>query len=125
MENKIAPYHSGRFFFGLVLLVLGSLYLLDNFGFIFIGHISRYWPVLLILLGIARLLDYDGTSRHGTGVGWIFLGAWFLVSINGMFGLDFHNSWPILIIGWGISLLWKALYRQPQVSMTEEAHHGI
>lgn len=125
MENRLAPYRSGRFFFGLVLVVLGSLYLLSNFGILFIDHISRYWPVLLILFGLTRLLDYDGTPGRHTGIGWIFLGAWLLVSINAMFGLDFHNSWPILIIGLGISLLWKALYRQPQISITEEPRHGI
>lgn len=124
MDNTIVRHHSGRFFFGLVLLVLGSLYLMNNFGFIFIGHISRYWPVLFILLGVARLMDYEGDSSHGTGIGWIFLGSWLLISINGMFGLDFHNSWPILIIGWGISLLWKALYPKPHIAVKEEHPYG-
>lgn len=124
MENKITRHDSGRFIFGLVLLALGCLYLLNNFGFIFVGHISRYWPALFILFGLVRLIDYDGVSGHHTGIGWIFFGSWLLISMNGLFGLDFHNSWPILIIGWGISLLWKALYPQPQISIKEEHPNG-
>lgn len=123
MENKLSRHSSGRFFLGLVLLVLGTLYLLHNFGFMYVGHISRYWPALFILFGLVRLMDYDGVSCRHTGIGWIFIGSWLLISTNELFGLDFHNSWPILIIGWGISMLWKALYRQPRISLTEE-HHG-
>jgi hypothetical protein len=124
MENKLARYTSGRFFFGLVLLVLGSLYLMHNFGFIYVGHISRFWPVLFILFGIARLLDYDGTNHRGSGIGLIFFGSWLLISMNGMFDLDFHDSWPILIIGWGVSILWKAYVRQERITIAEEQHHG-
>src|SRR5512135_2045428 len=114
MDTNAIRRSSGRFFVGLVLIVLGILYLLDNFGVLYIGHISSFWPVLFIVFGVARLLDFDGRSHHN-GIGWIFLGMWLLISVNGYFGLDFHNSWPILIIGWGISLLWKAFYRQPPI----------
>jgi hypothetical protein len=124
MENNIGPYRSGRFFFGLVLLILGSLYLMQNFDFIYIGHISRFWPVLFILFGVAKLLDYDGSRHRGSGIGMIFLGSWLLISMNGMFGLDFHDSWPILIIGWGVSILWRAYFRHPQITIAEEQHHG-
>ncbi len=124
MENKISRIYSGRFFFGIVLLVLGSLYLLDNLGFIYVGHISRYWPALIILFGLAKLMDYYGTSHRHTGIGMIFFGSWLLISMNGLFGFDFQNSWPILIIGWGLSILWKAFYPQPQISIAEEDHNG-
>jgi hypothetical protein len=124
MENRIAHYRNSRFFLGLVLLLIGSLYLLDNFGFIYVGHISRFWPALFILFGFVRLLEFDGTYHHGSGLGWIFLGSWLLISMNGMFGLDFNNSWPILIIGWGASMIWKASYRRPQITIAEEQHHG-
>jgi hypothetical protein len=125
MENRFAQYGSGRFFFGLILLILGSLFLLDNLGYIYVGHLAHYWPALFILFGIVKLLDSDSARHRGNGIGWIFLGSWFLVSMNGIFDLDFHNSWPILIIGWGISMLWKAYYRQPEVTIGEEQHHGI
>jgi len=124
MEQRISHYHSGRFFLGFVLLAIGSVYLLDNMGFIYVHHISRYWPALFILFGLAKMMDYDGHYYHGTGIGWIFLGSWLLISMNGLFGLDFQNSWPILIVGWGVSMLWKALYRQPRLDIAEEHRHG-
>jgi DUF4097 and DUF4098 domain-containing protein YvlB len=46
-------------FTGLLLIVLGVLFLANNLapGAIQLSRLARYWPVLLILLGIAKLLD--------------------------------------------------------------------
>ena len=110
---------------GLVLIGLGLLFLLDNFGYIYINHIGRYWPGLFfIIIGLVKLSESDSTSHHGSGLGWIFLGAWFLISMNGIWDLSFRDSWPILIVGWGVSILWRALYRQEQIQTAEEHHHG-
>ncbi len=50
----------------LVLIVLGTLFLLDNLGFstFDVGHlISTWWPALLILAGVNLLLKrMDGSS---------------------------------------------------------------
>jgi len=44
--------------FGLILLILGILFLLSNFGYrIDVWDvIKKYWPVLLILLGLKYLI---------------------------------------------------------------------
>jgi hypothetical protein len=47
---------SGKIFWALVLIVVGALILLDNLGYVS-GDIIRFWPVLLILLGIKKLVD--------------------------------------------------------------------
>ena len=45
----------GRGFFGLVLIVLGVLFLLANFGLFSWWNWSVWWPVVLILIGLAVL----------------------------------------------------------------------
>ncbi len=124
MENIQIRNTGGRFAFGVVLIVLGALFLAQNLDLIYVGHIGRYWPMIFILIGLVKLSDGSANARNGSGLGWIFFGAWLLISTNELWGFDFHNSWPILIIGWGISLLWKALYRQPRLLTAEEQHHG-
>lgn len=44
--------------FGLILLIVGILFLLSNFGYrINVWNvIEKYWPVLLILLGLKYLI---------------------------------------------------------------------
>jgi hypothetical protein len=50
---------SNNLFWGIILIILGILFLLQNFDYLNVGSIiSRYWPIILILLGIHVL------SRH-------------------------------------------------------------
>lgn len=44
---------------GLILIVLGVVFLFENFDPEFsIWRIVRYWPVILIIVGLRRLYDY-------------------------------------------------------------------
>jgi Putative adhesin/Domain of unknown function (DUF5668) len=54
-------------FGGLLLIVLGVLFLLHHFDpELGIGHlIARYWPVLLIVWGISKLIDHLAAQRSG------------------------------------------------------------
>jgi hypothetical protein len=69
-----------------VLIALGVIFLLLNFGYVSwfrIGHyFARYWPVLLILWGVARLLDRRGGQRRGLGAG-----GWLLLFLLLLFGI--------------------------------------
>jgi len=45
-----------KLFWALVLIAIGALILLHNLGYI--GQdVVRYWPVIIILLGIKKLID--------------------------------------------------------------------
>lgn len=124
MEGTFAKYNFGRMFFGLVLITLGVLFVLNNFDLIYVDHLGHYWPALFILFGLVKLSEGDRRAAQGHGLGWIFLGLWLLISTNRIMGLDFQDSWPILIIGWGVSILWKTLYRRPEAQIAEEHCHG-
>jgi len=51
-------YHPkrGRGFWGIVLVLVGLFILFHNLGFVS-RDIIRFWPVLLILWGIKKLID--------------------------------------------------------------------
>lgn len=46
-----------------LLIGLGALFLLDNLGIPVFRHISRYWPVLLILIGVVLLQRQLGGAK--------------------------------------------------------------
>lgn len=45
---------------GIALIVLGVLFLLDNFRILDLDNLLRFWPVLLILLGVWLLRRFQG-----------------------------------------------------------------
>jgi hypothetical protein len=61
------PRSAGSVFWGLILITTGMILLLKNLGYeipIWTG-VARYWPVLLILWGVIKLVDYARWKRAG------------------------------------------------------------
>ena len=66
-----------------VLIILGLVFLFGNLGYVSWGHLSRlfahYWPVLLILWGVIKLVEYQQAQRQGTRAAGIGAGGVFLL----------------------------------------------
>lgn len=106
-------YHSGRsgVLFGVIIVAVGCLLLLDNLGIFRFRDIWQYWPVLLIAWGVSRVID----SR--TPSGWIWggmvalVGAFFLLDTLDIIAFNFALIWPLLLIAFGVSVLVGAFER--------------
>jgi len=99
-ESKSKPI-----WIGLILIVLGVIFLSDSFHFIRIGHLlTRWWPLILIILGITKL---GGRDRNG-GVFLIILGTLFQLStLNIIYWHQIWRLWPVVLIIIGIGMLVK------------------
>lgn len=61
-----ASVHRRRFPAGpILLIVIGTLFLLDNLNILKIGKLLRYWPGLLIAIGVYMLYERITEARHG------------------------------------------------------------
>ena len=94
---------------GLAIVAIGLGLLLDNMGIYPIGDLWRYWPVILIILGISKVMD----SPVGGGKLWggflFLLGCGFLADNLHLFHFSFNLFWPLLIIYFGAMMLWRSL----------------
>lgn len=95
---------------GILLITIGMVYLLQNFNVIYIGSLWSHWPLLFVLTGSVKLFTMEDGKQFGEAVWWIFIGVWLYVSIHHVYGLSFSNSWPLLIIAWGITIITKSFY---------------
>jgi predicted membrane protein len=104
--------HSGRVFWGLILIVVGGLFLLDRFGGFDFGYmISTYWPAILIILGLSILVS-SGFRRPFAGLFFILLGVFFLLHQLDILRYDIWDYvWPAAIIILGFWILVRPAMR--------------
>lgn len=53
---RVNDRKTGRLVWGVLFLVLGVVFLLQNFGLISEIHLGRWWPVLLVAAGAAIVI---------------------------------------------------------------------
>jgi predicted membrane protein len=97
---------------GIIVLLLGILFLLENLGYFYVGNIWQFWPVILIAMGIARILDSRSLNSvlWGATVGGV--GLFLLANSLGYLPWNlWHMLWPVLLIGWGIIMLSRGFGR--------------
>jgi hypothetical protein len=109
MEHIKHRLHS-QFGIGIFFLIIGVVLLLDNFDILSVGSIWQYWPVIIIAVGLGKLLDAQVAREYQKACWMLFIGGWLFISELHVFGLHYGNSWPILLIGVGIGMLWKSFY---------------
>jgi cell wall-active antibiotic response 4TMS protein YvqF len=110
---------------GGILLAMGIAMMLDTTGAIDIRMGRLIGPLFLILLGASmmfdksalvagrRMRDDDGRVRmrlrrrggQRSGLWLIGIGAWMMVSQMHLFGLNYGNSWPLVIILAGVMMM--------------------
>ena len=93
----------GRVLTGLVVVLLGGIFLADNLGFLDVGSIGRFWPAILILLGIGSIVR---PGHRGGGAWLLFLGALFFLHTFDVFRL--RDSWPLFIVAAGTGMIWRS-----------------
>ncbi|MBN1398113.1 MAG: hypothetical protein JXA06_08810 [Bacteroidetes bacterium] len=118
-ENR---FSFGQLGVGVFILIVGVILLLNNFNVLDTASAWDFWPVILIIIGLGKLLDARLPHEYHKGFWMLFLGTWFLISELHIFGLDYSDSWPILMIGIGIGILWKSFY--PSQKTAEDHCHG-
>lgn len=94
----------GRVAVGLLLVLLGGLFLAGNLDAIDIGPIGRYWPVILIVIGAVKLAGRERPCG----------GAWLLVAgvvmlLHTLRLLSLHDSWPLFIVAAGLGILVRSV----------------
>jgi predicted membrane protein len=124
-------HHKGSsVLFGVMLTLLGVALLLDNLGFLEFRDIWRFWPVILIAMGVGRIL----AARRPSGWIWggiFILGGGLMLARNFNF-LSFHIDGrlvgPLLLIGFGLMMLVRALershYKEGDSDCTTTASEG-
>jgi hypothetical protein len=102
----------------LIVIGIGVLFLLNNLNILYVSDWARYWPVILIALGLVKLVDANTPSGHVAGAIFVGVGAVLLGQTLGYLNVRMHDLWPLFLIGAGLLMLfrgdsWHGIYREP------------
>lgn len=98
----------GRIFWGLFLVIVGTLFLLEQLGYLhFREIIAAYWPVILILIGLSIYIG-NGFRRSSQALFLILLGAFFqAIKLHLIERYILRYLWPLLLIAIGLWIIIK------------------
>jgi hypothetical protein len=108
-----------RFVTGFLLILVGGLIFIDRSNMIYFS-IFDILALIAVLGGSIQIIQAQSGKDVREGAWWLFLGVWFYASYHYIFGYGFSDTWPLLIIAWGIGHLWKALDTNKNYRMVKE-----
>jgi membrane-bound ClpP family serine protease len=104
---NVVRRNSGQWLFGLIILVIGIIFLLENlFGMEMWKNVWLFWPILLIIWGLMQLLQ--GRSIFFSII-LLIIGILFLLKNFQLYQWPdiIWKYWPLIIIAVGIDQLIK------------------
>lgn len=116
------PFRQPHIIVGVALVIIGVIFVMMNLGVIEHVPLFRFWPLILVIIGLGKLAG-DGRERW-SGIWLLLLGVWFQMVTLRWYGLTYRNSWPALLIIWGLFIAGKALARQSQAAFPREVKNG-
>jgi hypothetical protein len=104
----------------IIVIGIGVLFLLNNLNILYFQEWARYWPVILIALGLVKLVDATSPGGHVTGAILVGVGAILLGQTLGYLRVDIQDLWPLFLIGVGLLMLfnrdsWHGISRGPRL----------
>lgn len=105
-DSSNAQRHSkGNLFFGLALIVAGSVFLMDRMEMI---YAVDYWfllPAMIALGGVVDIISPSKPEHSAKGCFNLIFAFWLYASIEHLWGWNFRTSWPLLLIAFGVQHL--------------------
>src|SRR5713226_5008678 len=108
MDDFDEPHvHPGRLMIGAAIMVLGVVSLLVRLNILWPPVFALYFPIVLIVFGMIRIV---WPSRPGRQIGgmWIALAGGLLL-FDRLDIMKLKESWPVVVIMAGLTLVFKAL----------------
>lgn len=95
--------------FGGLLLTIGLLLFLQNFGWLD-GQVWQFWPLLLMAVGLLKLLAPGGTFDRLFGLGLLAFGSLRIASRYFALAVSPVDIVAGLLVVFGVVLLWRGLF---------------
>ncbi len=110
---------------GLMLLILGSVFVLQNMGVLHAGRLGDYWPLLFVWAGLVRMIGGPRGRHHfASGAVVLALGIAFQLDRLGIVWIHARDFWPLLLVVAGVALVAESLMLRPRPQSQPDSFDG-
>lgn len=108
--HRLQRHAARRITFGLGVIGIGTLALLDNLGAFGMPLLRTFWPLVLVLFGVSHLVSPRHSGSWLVGAVLVIVGG--VMTAHNLDLLHFRprDWWPLLIILVGVSILMRGLF---------------
>ncbi len=112
MKNKPPLEAPGQIVLGVVVIGLGLLFLLDNLGLIDVRYVFHFWPTVIIIFGVLKIMQSRSTGSYIVGGALVLFGLTLTLKYLGLIYISWKSLWPLLLIALGLSVVLRSLRGQ-------------
>jgi predicted membrane protein len=99
-----------RLIFGLALIFLGIIFVLDHLDQADWEDVFQFWPVILVVAGVGKLFWPGSSSGRITGLILLVIGLWLLLeALDYFYYFSFWDYWPLILVLVGIRIAWQGV----------------
>jgi len=105
--DPLVRWHSSseRFIPAVILIGVGALFFLNNLHILPVRDVARYWPAILIAVGIIQLVDSAFAAGRTSGGVLVAIGSFLLARNLGYLDFRLRDMWPLILIAIGLLML--------------------
>lgn len=103
--NRPTSFGGTKLILGIFFVIHGLLLAADNLGALVAWDYLRYWPAIILLVGIYKIWEPGRQLAGGILIG---LGAVMLAANAGWIRFSLFDLWPLLLIGGGVVIVARA-----------------
>jgi predicted membrane protein len=129
METRQRSFFTPQLVLGLGIIAIGVLFLLGNMDIIDPHDYLRYWPAIILIIGLSSLVQ----SQHGPGRIWglilTFIGAAMLLDRIYFLHINLWDYWPLILVAIGIMMIARSTFLRrgiaPPFAESKDANDSI
>ncbi|GGC96207.1 LiaI-LiaF-like domain-containing protein [Undibacterium terreum] len=97
---------------GLSLIAVGVIVLGYKLGFMDVDILTFWhlWPLIVAISGLANIVFAKKPAHVVSGIYHILAAGWLYACMEHLWGWTFGNTWPMILIAWGASILLRGAF---------------
>jgi predicted membrane protein len=114
MNGRSRSQQATQALIGILIILVGLLLFLDNLDILEADDALRWWPVLLMAIGVFKLVQPRGSGGKLFGFILLVVGAVILLGNLRLVYIYLWDLWPVVIVLIGGSMIWRAVSERRQ-----------